>query len=88
MKWVLPVLLLLYGCAGMPLPQDMPTIYPFVLLGPDGVPVARAITEAAHCPDIVIAGTARPLVTRMAAPTMPLRPTRSVPALSKPSSFR
>lgn len=87
MKWTLVLVAVLSGCAGMPLPQDPPTAYQFVLLGADGVPVARAITEAANCPDIVVDGNAWPMVTRMAAQTIPLRPTRSEPALSKPSSF-
>ncbi len=77
----------LSGCADMPPPPIAAPAYQFVLLGPEGVPVARAITEGTSCPDIVLDGAARAMTMRMPPETIPLRPTRSTPALSKPSAF-
>jgi hypothetical protein len=81
------VLLALSGCADLQSPHSAAPAYQFVLLGPEGVPVARAITEASTCPDLVTDGTVRAMTVRMPAETIPLRPTRSDPSLSKPSAF-
>jgi len=59
----------------------------YVLMGEDGARIARAITPAAQCPAIRIDGAEAPMSVRDPAGTMPLRPTRSDPALSKPSVF-
>ena len=56
-------------------------------MGPDGAAVARAITTAAECPDMDVDGILRPMQVRMRAETIPLRTTRSEPAMSKPSEF-
>ncbi len=60
---------------------------PFVVLGPDGVAVARVITGAQVCPPISIDGVDEKMTLRAPAETLPLRPTRSEPADSKPSAF-
>jgi len=77
----------LSGCGYLPFQQVEPVDTKFVLLGPDGIAVARAITGAAQCPDIVLDGTAQMMTVRMPPGTIPLRPTRSNPSLSKPSAF-
>ncbi len=86
-RMLLALWVVLSGCAGPQAPQVADRTYPFVLLGPEGVPVARAITEAASCPAIVIDGAARAMTVRMPPETIPLRPTRSDPSQSKPSVF-
>ena len=71
------------GCAMLP-----PDIrHRYVVIGTDGVPVARVITVAAVCPAIEFDGVAQPMDVRMPAATIPLRPTRSTPEESKPSAF-
>ena len=61
--------------------------YAFVVLGEEGRAVARVITPAAACPPIQIDGKTEPMEIRARPETVPLRPTRSDPALSKPSAF-
>lgn len=82
---------LLAGCAVSPVPRDRSsaasTLYTFVVLSEEGAAVARAITSATTCPRIELDGAARPMSVRAAAATMPLRPTFSTPADSKPSAF-
>ena len=81
----------LAGCAAPPVLRDRgaaeSTLYTFVVLSQDGVPVARAITSGVACPDIDLDGVARAMIVRAAPGTMPLRPTFSTPANSKPSAF-
>ncbi|MEP7329069.1 MAG: metallophosphoesterase [Betaproteobacteria bacterium] len=83
---VLWLVVVLTGCSGLA-PEPQVSDYKFVVLGPEGVPVARAITAALRCPDIVLDGVVRAMTVRMPAATIPLRPTRSAPAQSKPSAF-
>jgi Calcineurin-like phosphoesterase len=59
----------------------------YVLLGPDGAPVARALTTAAVCPRLRVDGRARRMTMRAGAETIPQRPTRSGAQDSKPSTF-
>jgi hypothetical protein len=59
----------------------------FVLLAEEGRPVVRAITSAAECPVLVADGILLPMTTRVAAATLPSRPTQSAPEESKPSAF-
>ena len=59
----------------------------FVVLGEEGRPIARAITTEAACPVLVADDALLPMTTRAPAATLPLRPTRSSPEESKPSSF-
>jgi hypothetical protein len=63
------------------------TLVTYVLLGEDGARVARAITFAPRCPMIRIDAGQAPMSLRAPAGVMPQRPTRSDPALSKPSVF-
>lgn len=88
-KWLALCLVpaLLDGCGFPPRVKAPPADYRYVLLGADGAAVARAITAEARCPAIDIDGVAQPMVVRMSPGTMPLRPTRSDPKLSKPSAF-
>lgn len=79
--------LFLAGCVGWSGGLEAPESHRIVLLGPEGRAVARVITMDAQCPQIVLDGIARPMSVRMPPETIALRPTRSVPALSKPSAF-
>jgi len=65
---------MLGACAtSPPLP---PAVYRYVVLGPEGVPVARVITAAAQCPGIEVDGVTMPMTVRMPAATIPVRPSR------------
>ena len=80
--------LLVLGCALVP--SDMhagaaPLAY--VVLGENGVPVARLLTIAAQCPAIRINGRETAMDLRAAAEVLPLRSTRSAPADSTPAAF-
>ncbi len=88
-KWLVPFAMttLFGGCAYLPFLQVAPADYRYVVLGPNGVAVARAITSQANCPAIEIDGATRSMMVRMPSQTVPLRPTRSDPAMSKPSAF-
>ncbi len=61
--------------------------YSFVVLGEEGRAVARVITPGATCPAIELDGVSGPMDVRARPATIPLRPTRSEPALSRPSAF-
>jgi hypothetical protein len=80
---------LLAACAPLQRPpaEGDPIRAAFVVLGEEGAPMARVITTAAACPELVVDGVARPMIVRALPATVPLRPTRSSPAESKPSAF-
>lgn len=59
----------------------------FVVIGPDGSGVARAVTIKALCPTLRGDGRAIPMTQRATAAALPLRPTQSTPENSKPSVF-
>ena len=84
-------IVLLAGCATPTVRQESGpanlTRYAFVVLGEDGLAVARAITTAAACPAIELDGRAQRMAVRAPPGTRPLRPTVSAPAASKPSAF-
>ena len=82
-------IMLLAGCAvaSGPVAKDVEPDSMFVVLGEGGTPVARVLTSAASCPTIRVDGVDLPMTVRAAAKTLPLRPTRSAPADSKPSAF-
>ncbi|HET7098266.1 MAG TPA: metallophosphoesterase [Casimicrobiaceae bacterium] len=61
--------------------------YAYVVLGAEGRPVARVITAEAACPAIDLDGVSMPMDVRASPATIPLRPTLSPPAQSKPSAF-
>src|SRR5947207_9039385 len=90
-RWPLIAAALLAGCAALPVSREVTTaqttLYTFVVLAAEGAPIARAITSAAACPDIELDGDARAMSVRAPPGTMPLRPTLSAPANSKPSAF-
>jgi hypothetical protein len=84
-----PACALLGTCAQLPprLSKSDPIRAAFVVLGEEGAPIARVITAAAACPELVVDGLARAMAVRAPPGTVPLRPTRSAPADSKPSAF-
>jgi hypothetical protein len=84
---VLGALTLALAPAGASWAADDPIASAFVVLGEDGAPQARVITAAADCPAIEADGKALAMSVRAKAGTLPLRPTRSDPADSKPSAF-
>ena len=89
--WPLLAVTVLAGCATPPAPPRSPaaggTHYTFVVFSAEGVPVARVITSAASCPDIELDGNVQAMSVRALPGTIPLRPTFSTPANSKPSAF-
>lgn len=81
----------LIGCSTLPGNQSS-TVAPvdaasFVVLGVDGIPVARVIASATQCPEISFDGQSVAMNLRAKAETIPLRTTRSDPADSKPAVF-
>jgi len=68
-------------------PADVGLKAAWVEVGPDGVAIARAITSADACPSIMLDGKAQPMTVRVRPGMVPLRPTVSAPADSKPSAF-
>ena len=77
------------GCAIAPREAERgaATSYAFVVLGEEGQPLARVITPASRCPVIDLDGRSETMEVRALPATIPLRPTRSELALSKPSAF-
>ncbi len=71
----------------MPVMPASAHIARYVVLGPDGAAMARAITDAPACPAIRIDGARRIMHPRAVPETIALRPTQSDPAESKPSAF-
>jgi hypothetical protein len=61
--------------------------YAYVVLGDEGRAVARVITRDAGCPAIEVDGVPAPMDVRAHPAMIPVRPTRSSPAESKPSAF-
>jgi hypothetical protein len=59
----------------------------YVLVGPEGQPIARAVTAEAACPDITVDGQTAPMTLRAAPAVLPLRTTASAPEDSKPAAF-
>jgi hypothetical protein len=87
-----PIFALIVGlCAGFGptacQAADAAPVSTFVVLGEDGARMARAVTPADHCPALLIDGRPSPMSVRAPAQTLAQRPTRSDPALSKPSVF-
>ena len=64
-----------------------PADYRYVLLGPDGVAVARVITADAQCPPIDIDGATRAMTVRMPPATIPARASRTDIPPTKPAAF-
>ncbi|HTK35282.1 MAG TPA: metallophosphoesterase [Caulobacteraceae bacterium] len=59
----------------------------YVVLGEQGAAVARVVTAGPACPVLTVDGKRRRMRLRAGPATEPQRPTRSAPALSKPSEF-
>jgi hypothetical protein len=79
---------MLAGCATPPTTDRSGSrLHAFVVLGEEGRPVARVITTDAACPPIELDGVGVAMDVRARPATIPLRPTRSHPAESKPSAF-
>jgi hypothetical protein len=68
-------------------PAPAATLTSYVVMGPGGAAEVRAITEAAHCPELVVDGKPRPMRPRAPAGEAALRKTVSDPSLSKPAAF-
>ena len=79
-------LAVLFGCAAAPA-ASKPELASFVVLGEQGVAVARVLTSAAQCPVIELDGRGSAMDVRATAQTMPQRRTQSAAGDSKPSSF-
>ena len=59
----------------------------WVVLGSGGQAIARVVTSAGSCPDLLVDGISRRMQLRAGAETVAQRPTASAPADSKPSAF-
>ncbi len=75
------------AASGLAFAADDPIQSAFVVLGDNGAAQARVVTTDAACPAIQADGKALPMTVRAAPGTLPLRPTRSTPAETKPSEF-
>jgi hypothetical protein len=84
----LSVALLLSACA-VPGPAPVfPTEFSsFVVLGENGAASARVLIAAPSCPDILIGKSSQAMTVRAPAATLPLRPSATAAADSKPSAF-
>jgi len=67
------VALFVGGCATGPLSTTPPQTYAYVVLGPDGQAVARAIVSAATCPGLDVDGVATSMEVRAPARLLPKR---------------
>jgi hypothetical protein len=87
--WVAGIvaLLLLSACAPTGVRPVAQSPYAFVVLGPEGEAVVRAITTAAECPRVEFDGRQVSMSLRAPAATVPQRSTRSTPEESKPAEF-
>jgi Calcineurin-like phosphoesterase len=81
------VVVILAGCVLQSAPPIGPAEYHYVVLGPDGIAVARVITVNAQCPSIDIDGAPRAMTVRMAPATIPVRPSRADLPAPKASIF-
>jgi len=72
-------------CGLAPLPAFASTAY--VILGEEGRPVARVLTEADHCPTVRADRRDLPMTVRREPGTVAQRPTASAVEFSKPSAF-
>jgi hypothetical protein len=73
--------------AGLAQAAEDPIQAAFVVLSDNGAPQARVVTTAPGCPAIRLDGKAISMTVRAPPATLPLRPTRSTPELSKPSDY-
>jgi len=89
MKWLGLVLLTvtLAGCVAPPRAPEPDGDHRFVVLGPDGVAIARVVTAATECPVIVVDGAAQRMAVRMPPATVPARPAASPLPPPKAAAF-
>ena len=79
---------LLGGCAALaPTPAPAPEFSSYVVLGENGRAVARVLIDAPACPPLQIDQRSVPMSVRSLPATVPLRPTVSPVADSKPAVF-
>jgi hypothetical protein len=87
---IVGIALLLAACGATPPREDLGEAEikaAWIELGPSDAAIARAITSANACPSITVDGSAFTMTVRVGAAIVPLRPTASAPADSKPSAF-
>lgn len=84
---ILVISLLVGSLAHAQIPVTVDTPAAYVVLGEEGVPVARALTGNLKCPVIRIDGRDAQMDVRAAPESLPLRSTISAPADSKSSAF-
>jgi hypothetical protein len=77
----------LFGCAAVNNQVKTATQTAYVVLGESGAAVARLVTTDTRCPAIRFDGKEFQMDVRAVPESLPLRPTRSAPADSKPSDF-
>ena len=78
----------LFGCATTNIQQVNSTHSTLVVLGEHGKPFARMLTSDSKCPTIRFDSIEVAMDVRAAPESIPLRPTLSAPADSKPSVFK
>ncbi|WP_410209908.1 metallophosphoesterase family protein [Aquirhabdus sp.] len=85
--------LTLLGCGAVPTasqhlaPNASTVVNTLVILGPQGQPIARAMTQADQCPVLQVDGQTLHMDVRVKPEIIPQRPTISDPEVSKPSAF-
>jgi hypothetical protein len=77
--------LALAGCMTSPPAAD--DDFRFVVLGPEGLPMARVVTARSQCPTLEVDGASIAMKVRMPAGTIPVRPSRTDLPAPKPSAF-
>jgi len=70
-----------------PAAAQAPYLRAYMLLGPDGARIARAVTSEAACPRMLVDGQPAAMSVRAPIETVAQRPTISDPTDSKPSVF-
>lgn len=80
-------LALLSGCALPPAATPQPDLTAYVIMGEQGVAMARVVTAAASCPVLAVDGKPLAMAVRALPATIAQRPTASTPEESKPSAF-
>lgn len=80
-------LVLLSGCALRPAAAPPSELAAYVVMGEQGVAMARVVTAAADCPALTVDGKPLTMAVRALPATIAQRPTASTPEESKPSAF-
>ncbi|MFO1312595.1 MAG: metallophosphoesterase [Burkholderiales bacterium] len=84
--FILAAILSLAGCMTSP-PVASDADYKYVVLGPEGAPMARVITARGLCPALDVDGKTVAMTVRMPAATIPVRPSRMDLPAPKASVF-